>query len=461
MTSSAKRVLPNDSDLEAAILGGIFLRQENLALVPELEPGDFYDFKHRAVFEAMRNLEARSTPIDPATVEFELARLDKLDAVGGVAFLGELTLRVPTSDNVRAYAAIVMRLHQARRMAIAAAEVMEAVYTMGWDDAEEYLAFSERAVLEVSHGRKVDRPKHVGELVIQRVREYDDILARRNNGDAALTGVPSGISVLDNLLGGYPRKVVTVVAGRPGQGKTSLLMAAADAASAAGIGVMVFSLEDGREAFADSIIARTSGVPTDRLRSAELQRGDMEPLARAVGTLRKRENWRFDEHVRDAAGICRELRRAKTEIQNFGLGIVDYLQIVRRNPRLNEDQAIREHMAYFQPIAKELGIALVVASQLNRDLEKRDDKRPGMPDLRGSGAIEEMAKLVLFVYRGSTYYDQPKKGIDYDCSCAPNAPCYCAPDDFSRQLQIIVGKNNQGQSGRVFATWRGAQKHVS
>lgn len=456
-----RRVLPHDSELEASILGGVFLRPDVLATLPELEPGDFFDPKHQAVFAAMRNLEARSTAIDPVTVEFELQRMDKLDAMGGVGFLGELTLKCPTPDNVRTYAAIVMRLHQHRKMAIAASEVIEHVYTMGWDPDDEYLAFAERAVMEITRRGKDERPSHIGQLVTQRVREYDEILGRRKSGDGALTGIPTGIGVLDKLLGGYPRKVVTVVAGRPGQGKTSMLMAAADAASAAGIGTMVFSLEDGREAFSDSLLARASGVPTDRLRSAELQRGDMDPLARAVAALRKRENWRFDEHVRDAAGICRELRRAKAEIPNFGLGIVDYLQIVRRNPRLNEDQAIREHMAFFQPIAKDLGIALVVASQLNREVERRDDKRPGMPDLRGSGAIEEMAKLVLFVYRGSTYYEHAKRGIDFDCDHSEGYPCGCAPDDFAKQLQVIVGKNNQGPSGRVFAAWAGNVKRVS
>ena len=244
-------------------------------------------------------------------------------------------------------------------------------------------------------------------------------------------------------------------------GKSSAALAAADAASYLGIGVMTFSLEDGREAFSDSLFARTSGVPTNRLRTAELQRGDLDPLTRSMALLSKRENWRFDERVPDAASICRELRRAKAEISNFGLGIVDYVQLVRRNPRLNEEQALREIMAQLAACAKELDIALIVVSQLNRKVEEREDKRPTMADLRGSGALEEMAKLILFFYRGSVYYEQPKRGIDFDCSCSPHAPCYCAPADFASQMQIIVGANSMGQTGRVFATWTGAAKRVS
>lgn len=456
-----KRVLPHDVELEASILGGVFLRPDVLATLPDLEVDDFWDHKHKVVFQAMRNLEARSTAIDPVTVEFELQRLDKLDATGGMAFLGELVLKCPTADNVRAYAAIVMRLHQHRRMAVAASEVLESVYTMGWDPDDEYLAYSERKVAEVARRGQAERPKSIADFAKQRWREYEDIAQRRARGDVAILGIPTGVGKLDELLGGLPRGVPVIYAGRPKMGKSSAAMAAADAASAAGIGVMTFTLEDGRAAFTDSLFARSSGVDTTRLRTAELQRGDLDPLMRAISQLSKRENWRVEPALLDAAGICRELRRAKAEVPSFGLGIVDYIQLVKRNPRLNEEQALREIMAQLAAVAKELDIALIVVSQLNRKLEERDDKRPTMADLRGSGALEEMAKLILFFYRGSVYYEQPKRGIDYDCNCSPHAPCYCAPEDFTSQMQIIVGANSMGQTGRVFATWTGHAKRVS
>lgn len=458
---SDRRVLPHDTASEASILGGVFLRNDALAALPELEPEAFYDGKHKAVFQAMRNLEAAATPIDATTVEFELARVDKLEACGGPALIGELVLNCPTADNVRVYADTVIKLHRARQMAVAASEIVEGVYAMGWEDADEYIAQSERRVLEVSHRGQVDRPKHVGDLVRLRAKELDEIAGRRASGDQAIFGIPTGVAVLDEKLGGLPRKVPVIYAGRPKMGKSSAAMAAADAASAAGIGVMTFSLEDGREAFSDSLLARHTGVPTSRLRTAELERQDMTPLARGFAELRKRENWRFDERVLDATTICRELRRAKAEIPNFGLGVVDYVQLVRRNPRLNEDQAIRETMAAFAAIAKELDIALIVVSQLNRKLEEREDKRPTMADLRGSGALEEIAKLILFFYRGSEYSEQPKRGIDYDCEHQAGFPCRCAPHNFAEQMQIIIGANSMGQTGRVFAHWNGPAKRVS
>lgn len=459
-----KRVLPHDGELEASILGGVFLRPDVLATLPELEPADFYDHKHKAVFQAMRNLEARSTAIDPVTVEFELQREDKLEAVGGMAFIGELVLRCPTADNVRAYAAIVMRLHQHRRMAVAASEILESVYTMGWDPDDEYLAFAERTVLEVARRGIRGAPPTAAKIVKDRIAQIYRIAEERDRGGSAITGVPTGIAKLDDYLGGYPRKVPTLIAGRPKMGKSSVAIAATCAATEAGIGAMVFSLEDGWEAYADSLMARGSGVSTEKLRAADLKRGDMHPLSLAIGSLLKRENWRFEERVLDAPAICRELRRAKAEIPNFGLGVVDYVQLVKRAPRMNEHEAIADHMRHFAAIAKELDIALLVVSQLNRELEKREDKRPTMPDLRGSGSLEETAKLILFAYRGAYYYGTPKKEVDFDCEHPAGATwCQCRPSEqeFQEQIQLIIAANNQGRTGRVFARWEGHAKKVS
>lgn len=459
-----RRVLPHDLELEASILGGVFLCPDVLATLPELEVDDFWDHKHKVVFQAMRNLETRSTAIDPVTVGFEMTRMDKADAVGGMAFLGELVLKCPTADNVRAYAAIVMRLHQHRRMAIAASEVLEHAYTMGWDPDDEYLAFAERTVMEISRRGTRGAPPTAAKIVRDRIKQIERIAAARDRGEVAITGIPTGIAKLDDYLGGYPRKVPTLVAGRPKMGKSSIAIAATCAATEAELGAMVFSLEDGWEAYADSLMARGSGVSTEKLRSANLQRGDMHPLSLAIGELMKRENWRFEERVLDAPAICRELRRAKAEIPNFGLGVVDYVQLVKRAPRMNEHEAIADHMRHFAAVAKELDIALLVVSQLNRDPEKRDDKRPTMPDLRGSGSLEETAKLILFAYRGSYYYGTPRKEVDFECGCPSGATwCQCRPSEqeFQEQIQLIIAANNQGRTGRVFARWQGEAKRVS
>lgn len=466
-----RRVLPHDTEAEASILGGVLLRNDVLALLPDLEPRDFYDPRHRAVFEAMRDLEARATPIDTTTVEFELARRDKLDACGGIGFLGELALKVPTADNVVAYAAIVTKLSQARTMMLAMGDLAEAGYTDGLEDADEYVATAERKVLEISRKGRQKAARTIGAMTRDRMKQLEEIAARRARGEQAITGVPTGIAALDELMGGYRREIITVVAGRPKAGKSSMGMAAADATTAAGLGTMVFSLEDGESPYSDSAIARRSGVPTTRLRAAELERADMGQIAAAMADYRKRDKlWRFESILLDAPAICRELRRAKAEMAREGidlaLGIIDYLQLVKRptDRGMNANEAIAFQLACFAAIAKELNIALMILSQLNRDLEKRDDKRPTMPDLRGSGAIEEVAKAIVFVYRGSTYYSEPKKEIDYDCDC-PAGATWCnhrpSAQDFESTMQIIIAADNQGQTGRVFAKWDGPTKTVS
>ena len=456
----AARVLPHSLEAEAGVLGGILLRNEVLAELPELEPMDFYDHKHKVVFEAMRNLEARATPIDVTTLEVQIPH-DKQAAIGGVTFLYELTLRVPTLDNVRIYADIVRSFHRARQVMVTAGEIAERGYEPDLDVAE-YIAESERAILRVAHQETAWKPRSMADIAKSRIKALDALAQRRAAGQITPTGIPTGVERLDGHLGGLPFKVVSVIAARPKMGKSSLALSVADAATAAGYGAQVFSLEDGEDVYGDRGLARLSGVPAEKMRNGDLQRGDLDPIVRAVAELRRRENWRVDERVLTAQEICRELRRAKAQIPNFALGIVDYLQIVRRNQRLNEDQALREILGELTACAKDLGIALLVLSQLNRDLEKREDKRPTLADLRGSGAIEEMARVIIFLYRGSVYYDSPKKGIDYECNC-PASFCRCLadPEDFQRTVQLIIAANNQGQTGRVFARWSGPTMTVS
>lgn len=454
---SAPRVLPHALASEAGILGGILLRPDILSELPDLEPEDFYDGKHRLIFAAMRQLESDHKPIDAITVERELVRRDRLTAVGGPGILGELALRVPTESNVLVYAEEVRQLSLARAMMLIAGDVSERGFEPELDPYE-YVVKAEADVLKVAQRGKTEKPLAMSTMSKDMVRKIEDNAARRAKGETILIGVPTGMPALDAEIGGLPLEVVTVLAARPKMGKSSFALATANACSAAGIGVQVFSTEDGRDPYSIRALARESRVPATRIRSGDLQRGDLGPLGRAAQILNRRDNWRFNDRFLTATEICRELRRAAAQVPNFKLGIVDYLQIVKRNPKLNEDQALREIMAEFAAVAKELKIALLVLSQLNRDLEKREDKRPTTSDLRGSGAIEEIARVILFLYRGSVYYPEPKKDIDYECNCPPNYNhCNCCPDTekFASTAQIIIGAMNHGGAGRVWVSWDG------
>lgn len=459
------RVLPHSADAEASVLGGILLRNEALADLPELEPEDFYDFRHRAVFQAIRNLDGR--PMDVVTVERELARLGKLDAVGGVAFLGELTLRVPTADNVVAYGEIVAELRDARAMMLACGELAERGYDSDLD-VRAYLDAAEATVLRLAQRRgKADDACTVGELAKRRVRELDELAARQAGGQQIVTGIPTGIAGLDRKLGGWQRGVVNLLAARPAMGKSATAIATVDAATAAGHGAIVFTPEDSWRVYADRTISRGSGIPAQRLRQAAIGAQDAAPMAVAVAALAKRQNWLVDDRGEiSAQDIARAARRARSRIPSLGLVVVDYVQLVKRTRGLTEHEALDEIMAALQALAKELDAAVLVLSQLNRKVEERTDKRPQMSDLRGSGGLEEKAKVIVGQYRGAYYGGKPQRDIDYDCDCVarlPDAACPHRPslEAWERMVQFILIKNNQGETGRVFASWSGPTLEIT
>jgi len=443
------RRLPHSIETEASIIGGILLRQEVLAELPDLEPGDFFDLKHRHVFEAMRILEAASMPIDVVTIEAELARRGKLDAVGGPAFLGELTLQCPTASNVVAYTVIVRGYSMARAMMLEAGEVAEMGYAEDLDP-KEYLADAEQRILKVARRGHAAKPRTMAQAVAARWKQLGE-----QAGKSVL--VPTGIVALDVKIGGLPRGVISVIAARPKMGKSSAALTIAGTASVAGLGVAVFTLEDSESVYADRGITRFSGVPIDALRKGTVNNGDIGRLTQAAAKFRERTNWLVYDRLMTASEIARELRRAKAMEPTLSLAIIDYLQIVKRNPALNEEQALREILAELFAIAKELDIACLVLSQLNRNVENREDKRPNPSDLRGSGSIEEVARLVMFLYRGVEYNKTPVNGIDYDCSCVSSTYCRCCPSDeeWKNQAQINVSLNSNGEPGIAYASWHG------
>jgi replicative DNA helicase len=227
------RPLPHNIDAEASILGGIVLRNELLAELDTLEIDDFYHHQHKVVFEAMRNLEARSQPIDVVTLDAEIQRRGKSDAIGGIAFLGELALRVPTADNVIAYAAIVQGKRRARDLIIAASEIVRRGYDDNLD-VDEYLNDALASRVEVRSRQSRQRARRAGEMVKARIKELEERAAAKARGEVIHNGIPTGIAELDAAIGGYPFGDLVILAARPGMGKTAMAMSTVDAATAAG-----------------------------------------------------------------------------------------------------------------------------------------------------------------------------------------------------------------------------------
>jgi replicative DNA helicase len=459
---SARRVLPHSLPSEASILGGIMLRNSSLAELVDLEVDDFYDRRHQVVFQAMRNLEAASRPIDMTTLEAEVG--EKLDAIGGPAFLGQLALQVPTADNVVAYAAVVRERSALRKLALTAADVLEQVYR--WDgetDADELLGSAQSRItsLETTTPETVHT---IGDLSTRRFADIERYAQEQLAGGRALSGCPTGIAELDAKIGGWQFGIVNLLAGRPGMGKSAAALASADATTASGLGAHVFTLEDSWHAYTDRQLARESDVPAINIRRAEFRLGEVAELMLGIARLKKRTNWLVDDSGGQTVHQVIRAMRRRREKNGTRLAILDYIQLLKKSDRrMPEHEHLGECMQALAESAKVDDVAWLVCSQFNRDLEKRVDKRPQLADLRGSGELEEKCKIAVGLYRGSYYGGKPKPEIDYECDC-PEAVRVCSHtpsiEEWERQIQALILKGGNGPTGRVFARWDGATTRV-
>lgn len=443
-------------DLEASVLGAVLRDNGILGELPQLEVDDFHDWRHRAVFTAIRNLEAGSVPIDVATVRAEIAKWDGHGESVDAGFLGMLTLRVPTTENAMEYARQVRAASLSRRVLNAMDGVMKDASRNALT-GEEVLSGALSALSRID-AEQPDEAIPIGNLVQRRLKQLEVIANERMTGKRTMTGFPTGIAKLDEKIGGIQPSIATIVAARPGMGKSSFGLSVADASSAAGFGVHLFSLEDSEDAYADRTLSRTSEVPAETMRNADLNRGQVDQITRAIVSLRGRR-WLVDSRSGiTAEEIVRSVRRHRKQ-NGTQVVIVDYVQLVKRTPRLSSHEALTEIVTVLADAAKQDRMAYLVMSQLNRSLESRADKRPMMADLRESGSLEERAKCILALYRGSVY-GKPVKGIDWspdwnEHSYEPDE------DEHARQVQVLAIKNNNGRTGTVFATWNGPTTRIS
>jgi len=435
-----RRVLPHNVEAEASILGGIILRNEVLTHLDTIEVEDFYDNRHKVVFQAIRNLEATARPIDIVTLENEIEKAGKLDAIGGVAFLGELTLRVPTVDNVVAYAEIVTDKHQARKLMLAAGEISERGYEDNLE-VRDYLDDAEAKIFEVTQRRDKTGPEPLKGLVKKVFSSLDE----RFKSKDGITGVPTGFADLDGLTAGLQPTELIILAARPAMGKTSFAMSIAQNAAAAanqGWPCLVFSLEMSSTQLAERMLCSEAKVDSSALRRGQLQRQDMTNLTYAASALSKAPILIDDTpalSLRELRARARRFRSNKELFgdKKFGLILIDYLQLMRGSPqaaKASREQEISEISRGLKALAKELHCPVLALSQLNRSLEQRTDKRPQLSDLRESGAIEQDADVILFIYRDVVYNKETEN---------PHV------------AEVIIGKNRHGATGTVETHFEG------
>jgi len=441
-------------DTEAAVIGSVLNRPDAMRALTNLEFEDFHHPRHQAVWSAIAGMFARSEPIDPLTVTAELERMGKADMVGGLAAVGLLAFgNHHTADNIAHYAGVLMRHRVNRDLRRRCSEVIAAMDDdqNAGDDEFEGEAAVQWAVRQIQgiKTREKGAELTIGRIVGQRLRDLAKIWDDREHGRDAITGLPTGVADLDAKLGGYQPGIVTIIAGRPGMGKSAVMRSGADACSKLGIGAHVFSLEDTRDAYADRSLSTESTVPAEVMRRAEMNRGQFEDVKAAAMRLHHRQGWIVDDRSGlTASDVVRSWRRAG-EKNATKLVICDYLQRLRkRDQRQSMHEHLGEAMATLADAAKQDAVAVVAGCQLNRQVEQREDKRPMLSDLRESGSIEELSKCVIACYRGAYYSKTPIAGVDYDPEDGP-------PRDFDAQLLLLVLKNSNGRTGQARGVWHG------
>ncbi|MFT3698333.1 MAG: replicative DNA helicase [Kofleriaceae bacterium] len=440
--SRDRRVLPHNLDAEASILGGVILRNEVLLHLESLETADYYDHRHKVIWDAIRNLEAAARPIDVVTLENEIAKTGKLEAIGGIAFLGELALRVPTADNVIAYTEIVRDHSQARKLILAAGDIVEAGFEDGLE-VRDYLDDAESKIFEVTQRKDKSGPEHMKSLVKKVFGSLDE----RFKSAGGITGVPTGFTDLDGKTAGLQPTELIILAARPAMGKTSFAMSLAqNAATSGNWPVLVFSLEMSSTQLAERMLCSEAKVDSSALRKGQLQRQDMTNLTYAAATLSKAPIQIDDTPALSIREVRARARRWRQDPAMFardgtakkcGLIVIDYLQLMRGSPqaaKASREQEISEISRGLKALAKEIECPVLALSQLNRSLENRTDKRPQLSDLRESGAIEQDADVILFIYRDVVYNKESE-----------------TPDI----AEVILGKNRHGATGTVETRFEG------
>ena len=405
-----RRVPPQNLEAEQSVLGAILLENEAINQALEvLSSEDFYRESHREIFRAMAELSDRSQPVDAITLTDLLKGRGRLEAVGGPAYIAELAAGVHTAANIAHYARIVREKAVLRSLASIATEIASSAYD-GPVSVDEFLDEAEHRVFEISERRIRASFHSMRDLTRDSLKLIERLYERRE----MVTGVPTGFIDLDRITAGFQPSDLIVIAGRPSMGKTALaLNVAAYAALEADphVGVAFFSLEMSREQLVLRMLCSEARVDSAKTRAGYLADRDFQRLAEAA--VRLSEAPIFVDDSSDITPItlkakCRRLARDSST--NLGLIIVDYLQLMRSSrPGESREKEIAEVSRALKALAKELKVPVIALSQLNRQVESRPDRRPLLADLRESGAIEQDADVIAFIYRDEMYHRDSKE----------------------------------------------------
>ncbi|MBN2564353.1 MAG: replicative DNA helicase [Candidatus Eisenbacteria bacterium] len=422
----ADRIPPQAVDAEVAVIGAMLLEDSAVGPVTEiLDEQAFYRGAHRKIFRAIVDLFSREEAIDLVTVTQELKKGKLLDDVGGAAYLSQVLGSVATTANVRHHAKIVLEKAVLRKLINVATEVVQEAYDAG-GDAAEILDRAEHTIFEIAQSRVRRDFVPMREILKHSFEVIQELYDKKQH----VTGVASGFTDLDAMTSGFQKSDLVIVAGRPSMGKTAFaLNIAAHASITAGIPTAIFSLEMGKEQLVQRMLCCEARVDAHKLRTGYLADKHWSSLTTAAGLLSESAIYIDDTPSMNVLEMRSKARRLKAEV-DIGLVIVDYLQLMRGLGRPeNRQQEISEISRSLKALAKELEVPVLALSQLSRAVESRGgDRRPILSDLRESGAIEQDADVVMFIYRAEQYER--------------------TPENIGR-AEVIVGKQRNGPTGTV------------
>lgn len=426
------KIPPNDIEAEQAVLGSMLTDKDAvIAAIEVLKPDDFYREDNKTIYTGILNLYNRAEPIDIITLKAELSSMGKFDSVGGLEYLAELPEKVPTTANVDRYIKIVEEKSILRNLIKTANEIINLGYDTT-EDVEDIMDNAEKKIFDIMQSKNQKGYTPIKDILVETFAQIEELYNQKQH----ITGVPTGFADLDYRTAGLHGSDLVLVAARPAMGKSAFaLNIATNAAVRAKVPVAIFSLEMSKEQMVNRILCSEAMVDSNKVRTGKLDEQDWTKLAGALGPLSE-----ADIYIDDTPGIsvmeirakCRKLKLEK----NIGLVVIDYLQLIQASNKRagSREQEISEISRSLKILAKEINVPVIALSQLSRAPEQRPDHRPMLSDLRESGAIEQDADIVMFLYRDDYYNeDSEKKNV----------------------AEVIIAKHRAGSTGTVELLWLG------
>ena len=420
------KMQPHSIEAEQSVLGGLLLSAEAWDAVAEtVSPSDFYRPDHRLIFKQIAKLAEASEPVDVITVADKLEASGELDAAGGLNYLAELAKNTPSASNIRAYGQVVNERASLRKLIEAAQDIAESGFNPEGRTSDELIDEAERLIMKISEqGPKAGGPQEVNPLLQTALARIEELF----NSGGDITGLSTGFTDLDKMTSGLQPSDLVIVAGRPSMGKTSFAMNLVEnAILAQDKPILVFSMEMPAEQLVIRILSSVGKIDQTRIRNGKLEQEDWPKLSAAVGKLKDVPLLIDDTAALTPTELRSRARRVHREHGQLGMIMVDYMQLMQiAGSSEGRTAEISEISRNLKAIAKEFNCPMVALSQLNRSLEQRPNKRPVNSDLRESGAIEQDADVIMFIYRDEVYNeDSPDKGT----------------------AEIIIGKQRNGPIG--------------